>query len=74
MQKFLRVIFCLLLVSTMVISLSCKEKEEAPPAPIEEVAPPEEAPRAHIEEVAPPPAPIEEVAPPEEAPPAEEHN
>ena len=64
MQKFLRVIFCLLLVSTMVISLSCKEKEEAPPAPIEEVAPPEEA----------PPAPTEEVAPPEETPPAEEHH
>ena len=63
MQKFLRVIFCLLLVSTMVISLSCKEKEEAPPAAIEHVAPSEEA----------PPAPIEEVAPPEEAPPAEEH-
>ncbi len=62
MQKFLRVIFCLLLVSTMVISLSCKE--ETPPAPIEEVAPPEEA----------PPAPTEEVAPPEETPPAEEHH
>jgi len=30
----------------MVISLSCKEKEEAPPAPIEEVAPAEEAPPA----------------------------
>jgi len=30
----------------MVISLSCKEKEEAPPAPTEEVAPPEEAPPA----------------------------
>jgi hypothetical protein len=69
MQKFLRVIFCLLLVSTMVISLSCKEKEEAAPAPIEEVAPTEEAAPAPIEEVAPAeeaaPAPIEEVAPTE---------
>ncbi len=77
MQKFLTVILCLFLVSTLVIFLSCKEREEAPPAPIEEVTPPEEAPPAPIEEVTPPeeapPAPIEEVTPPEEAPPAEEH-
>ncbi len=63
MQKFLTVILCLFLVSTLVISLSCKEREEAPPVPIEEVTPPEEAPSA----------PIEEVTPPEEAPSAEEH-
>ena len=46
MQKFLRVMFCLLLMSTMVMSLSCKEKEEAPSAPTEEVGPPEETPAA----------------------------
>jgi hypothetical protein len=64
MQKFLRVIFCLLLVSTMAISLGCTQKEEAPPASTEEVAPPAEA----------PPASTHEVAPPAEAPPAEEHH
>jgi len=46
MQKFLTVILCLFVLSTLVISLSCTEKEEAPPAPTEEVAPPEEAPPA----------------------------
>ena len=63
MQKFLTIIFCLFLVSTLVVLPSCKEKEEAPPATIEEVAPPEEE----------PPATTEEVTPPEEAPPAGEH-
>ena len=46
MQKFLRVILCLLLLSTIVMSLGCTEKEEAPPAPTEEVAPPVETPPA----------------------------
>ncbi len=64
MHKFLRVILCLFLVSTLVISLSCTEKEEAPPAPMEQVTPPEEA----------PPAPMEQVTPPEEAPTPEEHH
>jgi hypothetical protein len=78
MQKFLTVILCLFLVSTLVISLSCTEKEEAPPAPMEQVAPAEEAPPTPMEQVTPPeeapPTPMEEVTPPEEAPPAEEHH
>ena len=63
MRKFLILILCLFLASTLVMSVSCEKKEEAPPTPTEEVAP-EEA----------PPAPTEEVAPLEEAPPAEEHH
>ena len=63
MRKLLMLILCLFLASTLVMSVSCEKKEEAPPTPTEEVAP-EEA----------PPAPTEEVAPLEEAPPAEEHH
>jgi len=63
MRKLLILILCLFLASTLVMSVSCEKKEEAPPTPTEEVAP-EEA----------PPAPTEEVAPLEEAPPAEEHH
>jgi len=44
MQRFLRVILCLFLVSSLVTSISCEKKEEAPPAPVEEAAPPGEAP------------------------------
>ena len=64
MRKFLMLILCLLLASTLVVSVSCEKKEEAPPTPTEEVAPPAEG----------PPAPPMEVAPGEEEPPAEEHH
>lgn len=78
MHKFLTVILCLFVVSTLVVSLSCTEKEEAPPAPMEQVTAPEEAPAAPMGEAAPPeeapPAPMEEESPPEEAPAAEEHH
>jgi len=44
MQKFLRVLVCLFLVSTLVTCVSCEKKEEPPSAPTEETAPPGEAP------------------------------
>jgi hypothetical protein len=53
MHKFLTLILCLFLVSSVAICTSCKEKEEAPPATTEEIAPPEEAPPATPEEAAP---------------------
>jgi hypothetical protein len=43
MQKFLRVVVCLFLVSTLVTCVSCEKKKEAPSAPTEEAAPPGEA-------------------------------
>jgi hypothetical protein len=43
MQKFLRVVVCLFLVSTLVTCVSCEKKEKAPSAPTEEAAPPGEA-------------------------------
>jgi len=77
MRKFLMLILCLFLASTLVVSVSCKKKEEAPPAPVEEIAPPAEVPPAPPMEVAPaeeePFEPTEEAAPAEEEPPLEEH-
>lgn len=39
MKKFLVLAICLSLASTLVVSLGCKKKEEAPPAAMEEVTP-----------------------------------
>lgn len=39
MRKFLVLAICLSLASTLVVSLGCKKKEEAPPAAMEEVTP-----------------------------------
>jgi photosystem II stability/assembly factor-like uncharacterized protein len=46
MPMFLRLIVCLFVVFTLVTCVSCKKKEEAAPAPIEEVGPVGEAPPA----------------------------
>ena len=59
MRKFLTVILFLFLASTMVMFISCGEKEEAMHAPTEEYALPEHT----------PPMPTEELAHPEQAPP-----
>lgn len=72
MQKFLILILCLFLASTLVISVSCKKKEEAPPAPLMEFAPAEEEAFEPTEEIA--PAEEMEVTPTEEVPPTEEHH
>jgi hypothetical protein len=56
MRKFLTVILFLFLASTMVMFISCGEKEEAMHAPAEEHALPEYT----------PPVPTEELAHPEE--------
>lgn len=78
MRKFLGLMICIFLASTLVTYLGCKKKEEAPPAPTEEAAPappevkapvPEEAPTV---EEAPPAAPTVEEAPPVEEAPTEE--
>ncbi len=72
MRKFLILMLCLFLASTLVISISCKEKEEAPPAPTGEVSP---LPHETIPEVPPAEAPpTEEVGTIEETPPVEEHH
>jgi len=44
MLKYLRLIVCLFVMFTLVTSVSCKKKEEAAPAPTEEVGSIGEAP------------------------------
>jgi hypothetical protein len=62
MRKSLGLILCLFVASTLVAYLGCKKKEEAPPAPTEEIAP-------ALPEVT---APVEEAPPAAEAPALEE--